>query len=459
MLYPALTAPCTQRRRRLAALLGDQPALLFAGRPVPRNYRDNPYPFRASSHFLYFAGSPLPGAGLWLDGDDACLLVERPGDDDALWSGPPPTADDLARATGLRVAGWNALSALRGGRTVATLAPLDARDAREAARRLDRDADTLGLAACDEALREAVIALRLVHDDAALVELRRAANVSVEAHRTGMRTSRPGGSEREVCAAMEHVIARAGFTTAYGSIVSMHGEVLHNHRHDNSLTAGDLLLADVGAESDTGYASDITRTWPVDGCFSATQRTIYELVLAMQQDAIAAVKPGVRYRDVHLVAARTLVDGLTQLGILQGAVDALVEDGAHALFFPHGIGHLLGLDVHDMEDLGDLAGYAPGRTRSAQFGLGYLRLDRDLTPGMLVTIEPGFYQVPSLLADPARVGLSDRALDRAKLAPFADVRGIRIEDDVLVTDHGSEVLTAALVKRPGEVEQLVRDGR
>jgi Xaa-Pro aminopeptidase len=167
------------------------------------------------------------------------------------------------------------------------------------------------------------------------------------------------------------------------------------------------------------------------------------------------VRPGVRYRDVHLVAARTLIDGLVQLGILRGEVDSLLSDGAHALFFPHGIGHLLGLDVHDMEDLGDAAGYAEGRTRSAQFGLGYLRLDRDLTPGMLVTIEPGFYQVPSLLSDPERVGLSGRALDRGKLAPFADVRGIRIEDDVLVTEHGAEVLTRALPKGAREIETLV----
>jgi Xaa-Pro aminopeptidase len=234
--------------------------------------------------------------------------------------------------------------------------------------------------------------------------------------------------------------------------------VLHNHRHDNVLAAGDLLLADVGGESDTGYAADITRTWPVSGRFSASQRTLYELVLAMQGAAIAAVRPGARYRDVHLVAARTLIDGLVQLGVLEGQVDALLEDGAHALFFPHGIGHLLGLDVHDMEDLGDRAGYAVGRTRSAQFGLSYLRLDRDLVPGMLVTIEPGFYQVPSLLADPARVGLSDRALNRSKLAAYADVRGIRIEDDVLVTDTGCRVLTEALAKTPSEVEALVGAG-
>jgi Xaa-Pro aminopeptidase len=231
---------------------------------------------------------------------------------------------------------------------------------------------------------------------------------------------------------------------------------LHNHHHHHPLQAGDLLLADVGAESDTGYASDITRTWPVSGRFSDSQREIYQLVLAMQDAAIARVAPGVRYRDVHLAAARVLVDGLCQLGVLRGEVDALVEDGTYALFFPHGVGHLLGLDVHDMEDLGDLAGYAPGRTRDKQFGLSYLRLDRDLVTGMVVTIEPGFYQVPSLLADPARVGLSMSAVNRERLARYQDVRGIRIEDDVLVTDRGREVLTGALEKKPDDVEALLR---
>ncbi|NJK32718.1 MAG: M24 family metallopeptidase, partial [Deltaproteobacteria bacterium] len=180
--------------------------------------------------------------------------------------------------------------------------------------------------------------------------------------------------------------------------------------------------------------------------------------LAMQLDAIDRVRPGVRYRDIHLAAARVLARGLVDEGILRGDVDGLVERGATGLFFVHGLGHLLGLDVHDMEDLGDRAGYAPGRSRSEQFGLCYLRLDRDLRPGMAVTIEPGFYQVPALLAPGSEIVApfeADGTLDRAALSRFADVRGIRIEDDVLVTSGDPEVLTAALAKKPGEVEALV----
>jgi Xaa-Pro aminopeptidase len=272
-----------------------------------------------------------------------------------------------------------------------------------------------------------------------------------------MAATRPGLHESDVRAAMEAALQQRDMGCSYGSIVTIHGEVLHAHGYANQLHAGDLLLADVGAEHE-GWAGDVTRTWPVGGKFSPTQKAMYELVLAMQRTAIEQVEPGVRYRDLHLAAARVLARGLVDEGVLHGDVDNLVERGATGLFFPHGLGHLLGLDVHDMEDLGDRAGYAPGRTRSQQFGLCYLRLDRDLAPGMAVTIEPGFYQIDALLAPGSQLVApfdADGTLDRSALAKFSDVRGIRIEDDVLVTDTGREVLTAALAKRVEDVEALV----
>jgi Xaa-Pro aminopeptidase len=218
---------------------------------------------------------------------------------------------------------------------------------------------------------------------------------------------------------------------------------------------GQLLLADVGAETPDGWAGDVTRTWPVSGQFSTTQREIYELVLAAQRAAIEAVAPGVRFGEVHLAACRSLARGLTELGILTGDPEQLVADGVHALLFPHGVGHLLGLDVHDMEDLGDRAGYPAGRTRSTQFGLSNLRLDRELQSGMAVTIEPGFYRVPAILDDLALAERAQGRLDREMLGRFSDVRGIRIEDDVLVTDEGAKVLTESIPKAPSEVEAAV----
>jgi Xaa-Pro aminopeptidase len=347
------------------------------------------------------------------------------------------------------------LPALCRARPVATLRPPRADDALALAQLLGRSLDDLGRGAHDARLADALVQSRLYHDPYAIAELRRAAEATVVAHRAGMAATHAGSAEYHVAAAMEHALAQRACGTSYPSIVTTRGDILHDHAHHRTLSRGQLLLADVGAETASGYAGDVTRTWPVSGQFSASQRDLYDVVLSAQRAAIACVGPGVRFRDVHLCAARALTAGLVALGILAGDVDELVEDGVHALFMPHGIGHLLGLDVHDMEDLGDRAGYAPGRTRSSQFGLGYLRLDRDLAPGMAVTIEPGFYQVPMLLADPARFGIDPRPLQRARLAHFADVCGIRIEDDVLVSEHGCEVLTAALPKDADAVEGLV----
>jgi Xaa-Pro aminopeptidase len=451
-----LTRAAATRRALLGARLGGRPALIPAGSHRPRNYPHNPYPYRASSHFLYLVGLAWPGAVLRLDGDDQRLLLPARDPLDALWHGEPEQDEALAACTGLRVGQRQELAALVRGRGVALPPVLRREDALPLARALDRDVEQLGRdEEIDAPLLEALIALRLCHDEAALHELRRAAEVSVDAHLTGMRATRAGAREHSVVAAMESVFTATGFTTAYGSIVSTHGEVLHNEAHDHALRDGDLLLADVGAETDTGYAADVTRTWPVSGRFSATQREIYQLVLEAQAAALRALRPGARYRDVHLAAMSALCHGLRDVGILRGDPAGLLERGAHALFMPHGIGHLLGLDVHDMEDLGDRAGYAPGRARAAQFGLSYLRLDRDLAPGMLVTIEPGFYQVPFLLREPERVGLDGSVIDRERLALFADVRGIRIEDDVLVTAGGHELLTARLPKEPDAIEAIL----
>jgi Xaa-Pro aminopeptidase len=307
----------------------------------------------------------------------------------------------------------------------------------------------------DTNLIQAVVQLRLTHDEAALAEMRSAIAVTVAAHQAGMQATTSATTEAQIRAVMESTIMSHNMTCAYNSIVTVHGEVLHNEVYHHAVQPTDLVLADVGAETSTGWASDVTRTWAAGGKFSATQRAIYEVVLEAHDRAIAAIRPGVEYRDIHLLACETIAAGLVELGILRGNAADLVEQDAHALFFPHGIGHLLGLDVHDMEDLGDLAGYAPGRRRSDRFGLGYLRLDRPLSPGMVVTIEPGFYQVPALLNDSERRERDGAIVNWERLAAFSDVRGIRIEDDVLVTPDGAEVLTTALPTQVGQVEQWV----
>jgi Xaa-Pro aminopeptidase len=447
-----VASACLARRAAVSAGVGGAAFLLGAGLPRVRHYAANPFRFRAHSHFLYLTGASLPGAYLLVEGERATLFVERPAPDDALWHGASPGAEALEAALGLEVAWVDALPAALEGRPVASL-PLPDRGSDEALEALlGRRIAARALEGQDAALAEALIQARLRHDEAAIAEIRAAAAITAAAFEAGMRGTRPGDLEWVVRAEMERALIARGVTHAYEPIVSTRGEVLHNHAHDHRMCEGELVLADFGAESPGHWASDVTRVWPVSARLSETQRALYEVVLGAQRAAIAAVAPGVYYRAVHMAAARALTEGLVGLGILRGDVDELVHDGVHALFFPHGVGHLLGLDVHDMEDLGDRAGYAPGLTRSADFGLCYLRLDRALAPGMVVTIEPGFYQVPAILEDPALCARASGRLDRAALARFADVRGIRLEDDILVTPTGRENLTEAIPIDPDAVE-------
>jgi Xaa-Pro aminopeptidase len=460
MPAPQTSAQALVARRRALLQKFPGPALLAAGAPRSRNYRANVYPFRAQSHFLYFTGAPIPGAALLFAGGETTLFAEPPGPDDALWHGPRPSFAEIKASLALDAV--RPLDELDGALgevgAAATLPTADSHSAAWLATRLGRAVRPCtgpALEGADAALADAMIELRLHHDAAAVAQLRAVAEMSAEVHLAGMRATRGAKTEAEVAGVMIGELHRRGLVEAYGSIVTVHGEVLHNEHHGNPIAPGDLLLADVGGETAEGWAGDITRVWPVSGRFSPTQRAVYDVVLAAQKACVDMVRPGVRYRAIHETAKRVIVTGLRDLGIFRGDVDGLLARGAAAIFFPHGIGHLLGLDVHDMEDLGDRAGYAPGRARAERFGDAYLRLDRDLAPGMAVTIEPGFYQVPAILSDASITGAVGADLDRAVLTKFADVRGIRIEDDVLCTEGAPEVLTRSVPKDAEAVEAVM----
>ncbi|MBD2626644.1 aminopeptidase P family protein [Trichormus variabilis] len=455
-MHTSTNLPETLRhRRQKLAIRINFPAILWSGSSSPRNFLANTFPFRANSHFLYFAGIPLQNAAIRLEGGNLQLFIDDPHPSSALWHGEMPTREEIAANIGADDA--RPMAELENYlENAATLPVQDAATWTQQTQLLDRWVLPKNqLVGIDLELAKAIVCLRLTHDEAALVELRKTAAVSVEAHKAGMAATPQAKLEAEVRAAMEAVIMSQNMTTAYTSIVTVHGEVLHNGHYYNSLQPGDLLLADVGAETETGWAADITRTYPVSGKFSSTQRDIYDIVLAAHDACIENIAPGVEYAEIHLLAATVIAEGLVDLGILQGKPEDLVKMDLHALFFPHGIGHLLGLDVHDMEDLGDVAGYDEGRTRSDRFGLSYLRLNRPLRPGMLVTIEPGFYQVPAILNNPKTRSQYQYLVNWERLEQFADVRGIRIEDDVLVTETGREVLTADLPNQASAVEDLV----
>lgn len=448
-------ATLLHRRQRLAELI-DFPVILWSGRSSSRNYPANTFPFRASSHFLYFAGLPLENAAIRLEAGKLELFMDDASPASALWHGEMPKREKIAQAIGADAAFSMAELELRSA-DAATISVQDAATGQQQAQIMHRAiASANASEGIDRELARAIVLLRLSHDAGALAELRQAASVTVEAHLAGMAAIPSAKLEAGVRAAMESVIISHNMSCAYPSIVTVHGEVLHNQQYYHPLQSGGLLLADVGAETSMGWAADVTRTLPVSGKFSSTQRDIYNLVLAAHDACIAQIRPDVEYGEIHLLAATVIAQGLVDLGILRGSAEDLVEMDAHALFFPHGIGHLVGLDVHDMEDLGDLAGYEEGRIRSDRFGLAYLRLNRPLRSGMLVTIEPGFYQVPAILNDPDFRAKYQDVVNWDRLSQFDNVRGIRIEDDVLVTQSGSEVLTAALPTDADLIESLVK---
>lgn len=448
-----------ERRRKLAAAVG-APVLLVNNGVRARNLSMNPVPFRSDSTFLYYTGCPIPAAAVLIHHDQATLYLEPPEDDDPLWHGAVPSMEEQRKRYGFdRVRPLRELPddcQLHHGHVLSLAVP-DRAQTELAARLSGLDLRYTAHNGPD-VLVDAIIAQRRVHDAWELDEMREAARIAARAHLLAMKATRVGGHEREVAAIFDAVVAAEGGTPSYQSIVTVRGEVLHNHHYVNPLLDGQLLLLDGGAETPSGYASDVTRTWPVNGRFSQQQRDAYELVLDAQLVGIDLVRSGTRYRDIHFAATRVIAQGLRDLGLLRGEVDGLVESGATGVFFPHGVGHLLGLDVHDLENFGDRPAYAPGRSRPTQFGARYLRLDLDLVPGLVVTIEPGFYVVPAILHDTALRSAHADQVDFAAAEKWIGFGGIRIEDDVLVTDGTPEVLTAEIPKRVIELEHLVGTG-
>jgi Xaa-Pro aminopeptidase len=300
----------------------------------------------------------------------------------------------------------------------------------------------------------AVVAQRLVKSAAEVAEIEAALGVTAEMYLAAMSLCRPGRHEREVAGAMEGIALSLGCRQAFPPIVTINGQILHSHGAVNELARGRLLVVDAGAESWLHYASDITRTIPVGGKFSRRQRDIYDIVLAGQTEAIAAIKPGIRYKDVHLKTAKIMAAGLKDLGLMRGDTDAAVTAGAHALFFVHGLGHNLGLDVHDMESLGENnVGYDETVARSGQFGLAYLRMAKALRPGHVLTVEPGLYFIPALYAQWRKEKKFTDFIAYDKVEKFLDFGGVRIEDDIVVTAKGCRVLGPPIPKTAAAVEK------
>lgn len=424
------------------------------------NYAGNPYPFRQDSTFLYYFGIAEPGlVGLvdLVEGTSR-LYGHDPELNDVIWMGERPSLKDHGEAAGvsetfpLSALETHLTDVLRKNRPVHFLPPYRPNHRHRLGTVLGLQHDRVDTYASVPLVRT-VVRQRLRKTKSEVQQLDTAVDVSATMHEAAMQLAEPGRTEREIAGRLAGISEAQGRGLSFRPTCSVHGEVLHNHNYSNELSAGDLLLVDAGATSPEQYAGDITRVTPVGGSFSPRQRAVYQGVLAAQRAAIDAIAPDVPFRDIHLLAARILTEHLIEMGLMKGDADAAVAAGAHALFFPHGLGHMLGLDVHDMENLGeDIVGYASDQTRSDQFGLHTLRLARPLEPGYVVTVEPGCYFIPELIRQWRSDDRHAEFIDYEAVESFADFGGIRIEDDVLVTKEGAEILGPGVPKTIDDVE-------
>lgn len=450
------------RRQALKQKLGSGVALFPGNKETPINYPANTYYFRQDSSFLYFFGLDSPNLFGLIDIDEDKEIIF--GDDlsleDIIWMGYQPRLIEKARKAGVKevrplkelettIKGY-----LSDGRKLHYLPPYRPETLLEMAHLLEKSIEEVKAGASKE-LIQATVSLRSVKEDIEVKEIESALNVTRQMYLTAMRMAKPGRTEWELVGAMEGIALSQGCHLAFPIILTINGQILHNHDHSNRLIKGKLLVIDAGVESAEHYAADITRTLPVGFKFSQKQREIYEIVLKAQETAIKAIRPGIPYKNIHLEACKVIASGLKDLGLMKGNLEEAVEKGAHALFFPHGLGHMLGLDVHDMEGLGeDYVGYNDGVKRSQQFGLGYLRLARTLEPGFVLTVEPGIYFIPALISKWKKEKKHMEFINYARVMEYIDFGGLRIEDNVLVTKDGHRVLGRRIPKTVAEIESL-----
>jgi Xaa-Pro aminopeptidase len=450
------------RRDGLRRKLGSGVALFLGNDESPMNYADNMFRFRQDSSFLYYWGLDTAGLAALIDLDEGAetLYGPEPTVEDFVWTGPLPSLKDRAALAGVdRVMdparlGEDLGRIRQSGRAVHFLPPYRPENKLKLLAWLGVD-PALASAEASVPFIRAVVEQRSVKSPEEVAEIEKAVDISVDMHLTALRMARPGATEAQIAAAVHQVTRAAGGDLSFPIIATVHGEVLHQHAQTETLRGGGLFLLDAGAETSLHYAGDLSTTMPVDGRFTERQKDVYRIALAAHETAKAALRPGLPHLDVHLAACRTIAEGLKDLGLMKGDLDEAVRRGAHALFFPCGEGHMMGLDVHDMEDLGEVHVGYEGRPKSTQFGLKSLRLARPLRPGFVVPVEPGIYFIPQLIDKWRAEGLFTDYIDYDRVETYRGFGGLRNEEDVLITADGHRVLGRKKPLTDEEVESAV----
>lgn len=454
------------RRQALSRLVGSGLVLLFGNNDSPANYPSNAYKFRQDSAFLYFFGQHRDGLVGVIDVDQhtETLVGNEIDIDDIVWFGSVKSVSVMAEECGVgATAPMSSLSdmvqkALKAGRQVHFLPPY----------RYDTQIQIMDLTgihpskqreAASMPLIQAVIKLRSTKSAEEIAEIERACAIGYKMHVTAMKMCRPGVTEQAIGGAIDGVAYAEGCMPSFQSIVTMHGEIMHGNPSPRQLESGRLMLCDAGAETNENYCSDNTRTTPISGHYTQRQRDIYSIVSDCHDLVLDVARPGVKWWDVHFDVCRLMTNRLKELGLMKGDTEEALRAGAHALFLPHGLGHMMGMDVHDMEGLGQTnVGYDDEVRPSSQFGTASLRFARKLEPGFVVTDEPGIYFIPDLIDLWKREGHNAEFLNFEEIEKFKDFGGIRIEDDVLITENGCRFLGEQRIPyHMDEVEQFLAE--
>jgi Xaa-Pro aminopeptidase len=451
-----------RRREELHKKMKSGLALFIGNVEAPMNYPDNAYHFRQDSDFLYFFGLDIPGLAGLMDFDSGKdrIFGNDYDMDDIIWMGPQPTVNELALKCGvtetLPMAKLEGVlkDALAKKRKVHFLPPYRGETKMTLGSLLKENPCQMKTLASVELIK-AVISMRSIKEKIEIEEIEKALEIAYEMHVTAMKMCKPGAKEQEIFGAVEGIALAKGGGPSFPIILSINGQTLHNHKHENILKKGKMMVTDAGAETNLHYSSDITRTTPVGGKFSTLQKDIYEIVLKANTEAINAAKPGISNSDLHFMGCRIIASCMKDLGLMKGDTDEAVRAGAHALFMPHGLGHMMGLDVHDMEALGEnYVGYNDIVKRSDQFGLAFLRFALPYKPGHVFTVEPGIYFIPELINLWKSEGKFRQFLNYSKIADFMSIGGIRIEDNVLITEKGHKLLGKPIPKTIKEIETI-----
>ena len=457
------TTTYIKRRKVLKHQINSGLVLLLGNEQSGMNYADNHYRFRQDSTFLYYVGLDKPHQAVVLDLDRGkdILFANDPTVDEVIWTGPVASRSDLAAKAGLGnhrpyEAITSYLNEHAKGRSIHYLPPYRPEHTIKLQQWLGWSPQKIE-AKKSVGLIKAIIKQRSIKTEEEISYIEDAVKVTGEMHMEAMRTTKPGMKEYEVMSRVHQKALEQNCNIAFPIILTADGQTLHNHSHDNTIQEDDVILCDAGAENSMGYAGDMTRTYPAGKGFSNLQRTFYEIVLKAQEAAIAALKPGVQFKEIHFIAAKALVEGLKAMGLMKGSADEAVREGAHTLFFQCGLGHMMGLDVHDMENLGEeYVGYTPDRPKSSEFGLKSLRLGRVLKPGFVVTIEPGIYLIPELIQLRKEEGKYTDFVNYREVEKVQDAGGYRVEDDYLITKNGARLLGNPIPKNYADIEELVR---